>query len=324
MNIYFVNGSLPMFYAIETQKRLEGRSICFICYCRVANHYTEKELVIAKKVFSSVIVLKISGLWRMLLSYLKVIGLIGLCGKDDFYIGNIGVSFLLLIYNSIPANKKYILEDGTSTLSLACYGVSYYNNMPPRCAKRFFPKLFNLTPSRHSVISVFDYDDQTMCTEKIVSFSAEKCLEVCDDQLLILGGPQLSLAMMDFNSVIDGLKRLIDFHRERYDVKKIYYRPHPREQQNDVNKVQNALGMIPHVSSNQFSIIELHIMRAEYLPKHICSLFPSSALFTIPHFFPQIRVSCAQIELADIDQSRREESELVINEVKRLGNIIFI
>ena len=53
MNVYFINSSLPFFYATEIQRSSNEQSICFLC--PTVSCFTDSEIKYAKKIYEIII-----------------------------------------------------------------------------------------------------------------------------------------------------------------------------------------------------------------------------------------------------------------------------
>ena len=310
MNVYFINSSLPFFYATEIQRSSKEQSICFLC--PTVSCFTDSEIKYAKKIFSELYILDLTKIniftvirhLAFVLYKLKFIKIINL------YVGNIGVSFLSLIYNHLSSNNKFILEDGTSTIPFSEIGIDYYNYNKSSKFKAFHDRYILLKDSVHKVVSIFDISNKNIQTKKIKLFHPLKDELRLDNELLILGGPQLNLNQLSINIIEESLEKLIKFHKENYKIHKVIYKPHPREIKSDVDKLINILDMTLF-DEDEFDIFELYFMNSKKFPRYISSLFPSSALFVLNNIDSRINLSCVKFDEKHIYEDHKEEIKII-------------
>ena len=313
MNVYFINSSLPFFYATEIQRSSNEQSICFLC--PTVSCFTDSEIIYAKKIFTELYTLDLTKIniftvirhLAFVLYKLKFINIINL------YVGNIGVSFLSLIYNQLSPNNKFILEDGTSTIPFSEIGIDYYNKSSK--FKALYNRFITLKDSVHKVVSIFDISNKNIQTKKIQLSHPLKDKLSLDNELLILGGPQLNLNQLTFDVIEASLLKLIKFHKEKYQIYKVIYKPHPREIKSDVNKLINILDMTLF-DEDEFDIFELYFMKSKKFPRYISSLFPSSALFVLNNIDTRINLSCVKFDEKNIIEDHKEETKIIAKYIK--------
>lgn len=311
MNVYFINSSLPFFIATELQRSSQEKSICFLC--PTLSSFTDSEVKYAKEIFSDLYVLDLSkiNIFSALSCLIYVAYKLRNIKIINLYVGNIGVSFLKLIYNHLCSDNKFLLEDGTSTLSFSKLGVNYYNyKNDSKLKDLLFKKFISLENCIHKVVSVFDISNENIQTKNIQLSHPLKDKLSLENELLILGGPQLNLNQLTIDVIEESITKLIKFHKEKYKIDKVIYKPHPREIKSDVNKLINILDMTLF-DEGEFDIFELYFINSKKFPRYISSLFPSSALFVLNNIDSRINLSCVKFDEKHIFEDHKEETKII-------------
>ena len=324
MNVYFINSSLPFFIATELQRSSHEKSICFLCPS--LSGFTNSEIKYAKKIFSDLYVLDLTkiNIFSAISKFVYVARKLRNIKITNLYVGNIGVSFLKLIYNYVYSDNKFLLEDGTSTLAFSKIGVDYYNyNNDSKRKNLLIKKFISLENCIHQVVSVFDISNQNVQTKRIQLSHPLKDKLSLDNELLILGGPQLNLNQLTINVIEESLTKLIKFHKEKYILDKVTYKPHPREIKSDVHRLINKFDM-NLFDDSEFDIFELYFMNSKKFPRYISSLFPSSSLFVLNNIDPRINLSCIKFDAKHILEGHKKETQIVSEYIKDFDIIEWI
>jgi len=323
MNIYILTSSLPLLYAVELQKKYQENSICFICNSIVGS-YSKSELELAHNTFFKVFIISdMFGLYNILKHYLFITSKLHKINIENLYVGNIGVNLLALMYNRLKANKKYIIEDGTSTIPFSEFGHNYYNNEKSFYIKNFLKHLFFLEKKVHKLISIYDISNSILETEVIsLSFLLNKDV-ILNNDLLILGGPQLNLNQMDAQTIEESIERLIALHKKKYKINKVIYRPHPRENMFDVQKLIERFNMILFQNNSKHTVFELYYANAKEFPIYVCSLFPSSALLSLCKIDKRLQLTSYDFNKNEIYPNHQDESMIISKKLKELNLINF-
>ena len=220
MNVFFVHSSLPLYIGYEVNKENKKPSICFLCNDLL--EYSESDINFYRSNFNEVIVLSIFGVVQKIKSIIKVFLRLRNVKIEDLYVGNIGANLLTIAYNIFKCKRKFILEDGASTLSFIEKGIDNYNLEKPSYSKiSLFKKFLHLRDEPHVIISLFDLKKGSIETQKLKSTSTSESRPKLTPDLLIFGGPETDLGVISLELYEEKISELISYFKNKTHIENI-------------------------------------------------------------------------------------------------------
>jgi hypothetical protein len=303
-NLYLLSGSFPLFLATELQKRERGGGSEVYYFINNKN-----DKIIHNSDLKGLKISFVSNWFEFLYFLLKI--LLFKSSYRKVFAGDIGVSKISLLYKMFPLEKKFIIEDGSATLSLVRDGYfQYYSslfskNMLSRIKFRF------LAPEWGAVyLTIFDgLNSDHFCLQHIkldsvcsVNLSAAK-------NLLILSSPVVPTALMDPNTYQKILHELLRSNvMSKYSFEEIYIKTHPIEYDNFFASIVARRGNISLFNSNEpIEFIDLD----KYDIKVVVG-FGTTALLSLSKIYPQLKFY--NIEIEDFMPPNSRQEFKVLNE----------
>ncbi len=212
-----------MFHAVNLQKQSNEKSIAFIFHEPIK--FSDSELLEAREVFSEVFIIKKSfRFFNIFKNYLFIKLKTQNINIKNLYVGTIGVNLLVLLYKKLKAQNKYLLEDGFETLAFSIQGVDYFNNDKSFIARKLFKHYFFLKNKKYKIISFMSISNNVLETIK-VNLSDKENLKnknpTYTNDLLIIGSNALDSNLLNMKNTEYSLLRLIKFHKDKYNIKKV-------------------------------------------------------------------------------------------------------
>jgi hypothetical protein len=214
---------------------------------------------------------------------------------DGVFFADARLYIFVDIINSLQHPNTYLMDDGVASLQMVStinqhnlfFDIPQSSKMDRRIEIELIKKRFGLHGLEHCPYHLFTaFDCQQSEHYQVFHNPMSRLVHKhsnCDDnQCMIIGQPLLTHQNMKFESYLAQIAQIKVFYQD----KRLFYFPHPRESEQEVNTLCHLLN-IECIRSD--ISIEKYLIQMEHKPKHLCGFY-SAALWYVSKFQSNIDV----------------------------------